>query len=178
MSKVLLIIPHDRFRDEEYEAVKNTLERVGHKVEVGSSHHTEAKGHFGLLIKPDIEIEFVEPKDYEAAVFIGGTGVEEYISDNTVIDLVRNFFYERKLLAAIGMAVEILAVAGILTDRKVTSSINIIPKVQEAGAFYTGRGVEQDGEIITASGVAAKDEFAKSIVKALGWRKSRLGDIQ
>lgn len=178
MSKVLLIIPHDRFRDEEYEAVTKVLKAAGHSVEVGSSHHTEAKGHFGLMVKPDVEISFVEPKDYDATIFIGGTGVEEYISDNTTIDLVRNFFYERKLLGAIGMAVEILAVAGILTDRKVTSSTNIIPKVQESGAFYTGRDVEQDGEIITASGVSAKDEFAKSIVSALAWRASRLGDIQ
>lgn len=178
MAKVLLIIPHDRFRDEEYESVLKTLTAAGHKVEVGSSHHTEAKGHFGLLVKPDIEIEFVDPKDYEAIVFIGGRGVEEYFNDSAVIELIRGFFQERKFLGALGMAVEILAVSGILTSRKVTCDTSTIPKVQAVGAYYTGKITELDGEILTGNGVEAKDEFAQDLLRALSWRKGHLGEIR
>jgi len=177
MSKVLIVIPHDRFRDEEYEAISKALKSAGHEVMVGSSHHTEAQGHFGLLVKPDVIIGFVEPKDYEAIIFIGGRGVEEYVTDPEILNLVRNIFYERRLLAAIGMAVEILAYAGVLTGKKVTCDTSIIDKIQSVGAYYTGRGVEQDGEIVTGLGYKDSAQFAESIAKALRWRAERVKGI-
>lgn len=175
MSKVLLVIPHDRFRDEEYEIISKAIKEAGHELTIGSSHHTEAQGHFGLVVKPDIDIGFVEPRDYEAIIFIGGRGVEEYTSNPDILNLVRDVFYERGLLSAIGMAVEILAFAGVLTGKKVTCDTNTIEKVHGAGAYYTGSGVEQDGEIVTASGVERSEDFAKEIVSALDFRSKRLG---
>lgn len=167
MAKVLIIIPHDRFRDEEFEAVARILKEKGHTVAVGSSHHTEARGHFGLLVKPDIHVNFVEEADYDCLVFIGGRGIDEYVTDPAIINLVRNFSYERKPIAAIGMAVEILIYAGIISGKKVTCDNTTITKVQASGAYYTGNLTEQDGRIITATGVAAKDDFAHDIAKEL-----------
>lgn len=177
MSKVLIVIPHDRFRDEEYEAISKALKNAGHEVMVGSSHHTEAQGHFGMIVKPDVNIGFVEPKDYDAVIFIGGRGVEEYITNSEILNLVRNIFYERRLLAAIGMAVEILAYAGILTSKKVTCDTSIIDKIQSVGAYYTGLGVEQDGEIVTGLGYKDSAEFAEVLIKALEWRSERVKGI-
>lgn len=177
MSKILIVIPHDRFRDEEYQIVPKVLKTAGHEVMVGSSHHTEAQGHFGMVVKPDINVSFVEPRDFEAIIFIGGRGVEEYIQDSNIMNLARNVFYERGLLAAIGMAVEILAYAGVLTSKKVTCDTSTIDKVQGVGAYYTGKSVEQDGEIITCSGYESSEEFAKAIIKALQWRADRVKGI-
>lgn len=177
MAKVLIIIPHDRFRDEELVAVQKALKEANHEIMIGSTHHTEAQGHFGLLVKPDINIRFVEPNDYDAFVFIGGRGIEEFIFESYIANLIQSAFYERKMIAAIGMAVEILTYAGILTGRKVTCDTGTIPMVENVGAFYTGRIVEQDGEIITGSGIRSVDEFAETIVKGLAWRAGRKAPI-
>ncbi len=167
MARVLLVIPHDRFNDSEYQVMFRELSQAGHIVEVGSSHHTEAEGHFGLLVKPDINITMVEPTDYDALVFIGGRGVEEYLSESDVLTKIRNVFYERKLVAALGMAVEIFAQAGIISGKRVTCDIQTIPKVQYAGGYYTGSLVEEDDNLITGTGESAKEEFAKTVCAAL-----------
>jgi protease I len=171
MTKILIVIPHEGFRDEEYEALTGSLESAGHEVSIGSSHHSDAQGHFGLLVKPDINIGFVEPSDYDALIFIGGRGIEEYVNDSSAINLIRNFFYENKVIGALGHAVEVLIYAGILSGRRVTTDIGTIPKVQGAGAYYTGTLVSSDGKIITGTGSEAKEEFAKVIVDALKLEK-------
>jgi protease I len=175
MSKVLIIIPHDRFRDEEFESVFKVLTQGGHNVQVGSNHHTEAKGHFGLLVKPEVNIYFVEPGDFDAFVFIGGRGVEEFFTESRVHNLIRNIYHERKLIAAIGTAVELLVYAGIISGKKITCHPSIISNIQSAGAYYTGRIVEIDGDIITATDERAKAEFAETILKAINHIDPRRG---
>lgn len=167
MAKVLLVIPHDRFRDDEFKTILDLLKTEGHEVAVGSSHHTEAEGHFGLLIQPDVNVSFVEPSDYDALIFIGGRGIDEYLNNSAIINLIRNFFYENKLIAALGHAVEVLIYAGILSSRRVTTDIGTIPKVQGAGAYYTGELVTKDGTIVTGTGEEAREEFAKTVVEGL-----------
>lgn len=178
MASILIVIPHDGFRDEELKAVYETLKKTDHKVEVGSTHHTEARGHYGFLIKPDVNIQYVETGDYDCLIFIGGRGIEEFITDNNVLNMIKEAFNDRRLLCAIGMAVEIFAYAGVLSSRKVTCDTDTIPKVEGAGAFYTGKLVEQDGELITASGVEASQEFADHIVHSLEWRGQRKGMLR
>lgn len=174
MAKILIVIPHDRFRDEEFEAVYNELNN-NHEIQIGSSHHTEARGHFGLVVKPDINISFVEPRDYDAVIFIGGRGVEEYFAESSIHNLIRNIYQERKLLGAIGLAVELFVYAGIIANKKVTCSPDVISAVQSAGAYYTGKPVEIDGDIITSIGVRTKDDFSKTISKAIGYLDTRKG---
>lgn len=167
MAKILIIIPHDRFRDEELQTLTQIFKEKGHEVAIGSSHHTEAQGHFGMLVKPDIDVDFVEDEDYDGLVFIGGRGVEEYLMERSITNLIRDFFHKSKPLGALGMAVEILVYAGILSGRKVTCDNATIPKVQNAGAYYSGRLVEKDGQIVTGSGVSASADFAEEFSAAL-----------
>jgi protease I len=176
MAKVLVVIPHDCFRDEEYLTVTTALKTNNHTVAVGSSHHTEAKGHYGLLVKPDVNVQFVEPADYDCVIFIGGRGIEEYLDDMYIMSLLRDFFYQNKLICALGMAVEILAYSGILTGRRVTCDSTSIIQVQNAGAYYTGSLAEKDDKIITGSGVDAKEDFSQEVIEALSWERQKQGD--
>lgn len=175
MAKVLVVIAHDRFRDEEYTAICNALNSAGHLVQVGSSHHTEAQGHFGLIVKPDINVAFVEPRDYDALVFIGGHGVEEFFLETGTINLIRNFSYEKKIIAVIGLAVEILVYAGIISGKKVTCLPELIEKVQGAGAYYTGRPTEIDGDILTSVDSRTGGDFASALVKSLDFAEPNRG---
>lgn len=167
MARVLIVVPHDRFRDEELQALISRFDSTPHQYQIGSTHHTEAKGHFGMIVKPDVNIGFVESDDYDALIFIGGRGVEEYVADSSVINLVRKFYYERRMIAAIGLALEILVNAGVLSGVKVSAPVEILSKIQAAGAFYTGKGSSIDKNILTAEGIRSKDEFAEAVIKAL-----------
>lgn len=175
MAKVLIIIPHDRFQDEEFEAIRQKIDNGLHSVQVGSSHHTEAKGHYGLIVKPDINISFVEPSDYDALVFVGGQGVEEYFLDNNVINLIRRFNTEKKLVAAIGLSVELLVYAAVVSGRRITCIPELINKVQGAGGYYTGNRTEIDGDVLTGTDSRAREEFAASLLKSLDYIDPRRG---
>jgi protease I len=175
MSKVLIVIPHDRFQDEEFQLITRHLAGAGHQTSIGSSHHTEAQGLFGLLVKPDINVGFVEPRDFDAIVFIGGRGIDEYINNATMMNLVKGFFSERKVIGALGRAVEIMAYAGVLSGRKATCDISTISKVQAAGGYYSGGLVQRDDNLISGTGVEASADFAVALAEALNPKSHRGG---
>lgn len=167
MAKILIAITHDGFRDEELEALLKTLPGAGHSVSIGSTHHTEARGRFGMLVRPDVTMNYVEPRDYDALIFIGGYGIDEYAFDGAISRLVVKFHQERKIVGAIGLAVEILIYAGLMSGKKATSDPITAPKLQDAGAYFTGNGTEWDSNILTGSGYRAAEEFAQELVNGL-----------
>jgi protease I len=175
MANILIIIPHSRFDDQEFETTYKTLAQGGHSVQIGSTHHTEAKGNFGLLAKPDVNITFVEPDDYDVYIFIGGEGIAEFFTETRIHNLIRNAHQKRKVIAAIGTSIELLVYAGIITGKKVTCHPTNIANVQSCGAYYTGRIVEIDGDIITATDTRAKEEFAATILKSIDYINNRKG---
>jgi len=167
MTRVLIIIPHDRFSDEDFESTYNLLVKNNYCVQIGSTHHTEARGSSGLIVSPDINIPFVEPRDYDVYIFIGGEGVKEYINDSSIHNLIRNIYQEGKIIAASGLAVELLIYAGTISRKRVTAPASIITIIEASGAYYTGRSVELDGNIITATGARTSDDFAENILGAI-----------
>jgi protease I len=172
-KKILFILPHTDFRDKEYVWLKERFDAEGMISEVASSHLSEANGRFGTMVSPDVLISFVSSGDYDAFVFVGGMGAKEYYGNPEVIKLVINAITTHKLVAAIGLAVPILGDSGLLNSRKVTGPEYIRGTMEDAGAFFTSRLVEQDGDIITANGPYATRELAESIIKALEWANER-----
>jgi protease I len=168
-KKVLFIIPHADFRDKEYTWIVERLDELGIMHEVASSHMSEAQGRFGTLIKPDVSISYVSSGDYDVFVFVGGAGAKEYYAHPEIVKLVINAISTHKIVVAIGLAVPILGYSGLLANKKVTGPANIQTEIEGTGAFYTGRLLEQDGDIITANGPYATKEVAETIIKALEW---------
>ena len=168
-KKVLFILPHDDFRDKEYSWIVERFDEAGIAHEVASSHLSEIKGLFGTIVKPDVSINFVSSGDYDAFIFVGEEAASEYYEVPEIVKLVINALATRKVVAAIGRAVPILGFSGKLTGLKVTGPDEIRHEIEGAGAFFTGRIVEQDGDVITASGPYAVRELAESVIKALEW---------
>jgi protease I len=171
MAKILVVIPHDGFRDEELEAIMTKSKAAGHIVSVGSSHHSEARGAYGKIIKPDVQLSYVEESDYDCLVFIGGAGIQEYVSDGDISRLILRFTESRKVVAAIGMAVELLIYAGVLSGKRATADVTTAPKLADAGSYYTGKYTEWDSNILTGSGYKASEEFAEELVRGLEFVK-------
>lgn len=166
-KRAVMIIASNDFRDEELLQPKEVLEKNGVTVTVASSSLKESKGMLGAKVKPDILFTDIQATDYDAVIFVGGSGANEYW-DNPIAHKIANDAHNaKKIIGAICIAPVTLAKAGLLKNRKATTYSSTIKDVKAAGANYTGSDVEKDGNIITASGPAAAHKFGEAIVKAL-----------
>ena len=166
MSKVLSIIAPEGFQDKEYDDSKTAIEAAGHTV-ITASTADMAKGKFGLQVETDVLLSDAEVDDYDAIVFIGGPGCEEYFDDPDALNLAQDFYNDGKLTCAICAAPAILAHAGLLDDKKATCWKGVSGILKEYGADYSAKDVEQDGLIITGSGPAAATAFGEAVAKTL-----------
>jgi protease I len=164
---ILMVLPADGFREEEYQATRSALEKSGLKVIVTSTVHKGALGNKGGTVDPDLLIDEVNPEDYAGVVFIGGYGTSQYWHDCKAHEIIRSHYKAGKLIAANDRAPVALAVAGILKNKKVTGHISIFEKLSNVGADYTGRKVECDGNIITGEGPNALSLYTAELVNAI-----------
>ncbi|WP_028843143.1 DJ-1/PfpI family protein [Thermodesulfobacterium thermophilum] len=166
-KKILMIIAHQNFRDEELLIPKELFEKEGYEVVIASSSLKPAKGMLGALVTPQILLDQVEVKDYDAIVFVGGIGAQEYFHNTKAHKIAKEALSQGKVLGAICLAPRILAEAGVLKGKKATVWSSEGKVLEEKGAEYTGKPVEVDGKVVTGSGPQAAEEFAKSILKLL-----------
>jgi protease I len=166
-KKALMIIAHNIFRDEEYLQPKEILTKAGIKVITASSSLEPASGKLGAKVKPDILVRDAKAEDYDAVIFIGGAGSRDYFNDPSAHALARGAVAHHKLLSSICSGTGILAKAGVLSDKQVTSFPAEAEIIERNGGHYTGKSVEIDESIITANGPAAAGEFGEAIKKML-----------
>ena len=167
-KSVLMIIAPEGFRDEEFFEPKEIFENNKLKVTVASKGVKTATGKLGTEAKIDKDITAVNPRYYDAVVFVGGPGAKVYFEDDIVLDMAKEAYGEGRVLAAICIAPSILANAGILSGKKATCFSSESSNLEAQGAEYTGNPVEVDGKIITANGPSAAKSFGEEIVKAVG----------
>lgn len=167
--KVLMVIASSNFRDEEYSIPRQALEQQGAAVTVASSSLNESVGMLKReKVKPDALITKVKADSFDAVVFIGGVGAKEYFTNKTALKLAAEAYKQTKIVAAICIAPSILANAGVLKGKKATVFQSEADNLKKGGANYTGGAVEVDGNVITANGPQAAQQFANELVKALG----------
>lgn len=166
-KKILMIIAHQNFRDEEYQQPREILEAAGAQVIVASSSTKKAKGMLGLTVKPDTLLKDVKAANFDAILFIGGSGAKEYWDNPIAHQLAKDAITKDKILGAICIAPVTLAKAGVLKDKRATVFSSTALHLRKQGVKYTGHDVEVDGKIVTANGPAAARKFGEMIVKLL-----------
>jgi len=166
-KKVLMIIAPKNFRDEELLRPKEILEKAKANVTIASKGVKTAKGMLGSSVSVDLDLSQVNVKDYDAIVFVGGTGAEVYFNDSKALKIAKEAYEQDKVVAAICIAPSILANAGILEGKQATAFPSEASNLEANGARYTGEAVTIDGRIITAKGPEAASQFGNAIAKAL-----------
>ena len=162
-KKVLMIIAPSNFRDEEYKEPREILEAQGAKVTVASSTLKGSRGMLGLFVQPDILLNQVEVKDYDAILFIGGSGASEYWNDKTAHGIAQEAVKQDKVLGA----PVTLANAGVLKGKRATVWPSEGIKIRNLGVQYIPSSVQVDKKIITADGPKSAKVFGEAIVKTL-----------
>ena len=170
-KKVLMVVAPQNFRDEELFQPKAVLEKAGCQVDVASKNTAEATGMLEGKIKIDVDVAQVKPADYNAVVFVGGSGAAVYFQDEAVLNLAREAVGQGKIVAAICIAPSILANAGVLKGKKATAFPSEKNNLAAQGAVYLNQPVVVEGKIITGQGPQAAQEFGQKISQALGFDK-------
>ncbi|MFA5553176.1 MAG: DJ-1/PfpI family protein [Phycisphaerae bacterium] len=166
-KKAVLIIASENFRDEELFETKQALEQADIRTVIACSKTGSVRGMLGAKAQVQIALAQIDVNDYDAVVFVGGSGAKEYFDNSAALDIARQANAQNKVLAAICIAPAILANAGLLNGLNATSYESERVRLQKAGANFTGSDVEQDGLIITGSGPKAAAEFGRTIAQAL-----------
>ena len=166
-KKVLMIIPPQAFHDKEFSVPKEMLEVKGATVIIASSTTKPAKGMYGLIVTPEVTIKEAKVADYNAVIFVGGTGTVNFLKDPQAPVIAREASLTGKIVGAICIAPSILAKAHIIDEKRVTGSSYCLKDFKNAAAEYTGKLVEKAGKIITARGPNASKVFGQAIVEAL-----------
>ncbi|MDO8886858.1 DJ-1/PfpI family protein [Candidatus Oleimmundimicrobium sp.] len=165
--KALLIIAKNNFRDEEYIEPREILEANGVEIVVASSSLDTAKGTLGMMVEPDILIDDVNVADYDAIVFVGGAGADEYYDNPQALSIAKESAESGKVLGAICIAPVTLANAGVLNGKKATVFSSKIADLEAKGVIYVSDNVVQDGNIITACGPHAASAFGQAVLDAM-----------
>jgi protease I len=166
-KKAVLIISREIFRDEELFETRRVLTEAGVKTVVASTKIGAIRGMLGRLAEATILVKDIVVNDYDAVIFIGGSGATEYFNSRLAQNIARETVQKKKILGAISIAPTVLANAGLLKGVRSTSFLSERDRLQRTGALYTGVPVERDGLIITGSGPMASVQFGRAIADAL-----------
>lgn len=165
--KVAFIIANKGYEDTEFSVPKKMVERAGGVSQVFSLSRGKAYGMYGQITDVPFTLDEIQVKDFDAVVFVGGSGSRVYHKNPAAHKIAREAVRADKVLGAICWAPVILANADVIKGKMVT--VNPIEKerFEKDSCLYTGDTVTVDGKLITANGPGASAFFGKAIIEAL-----------
>ena len=187
MAKKILMLVGDFTEDYETMVPFQALSMLGYQVDavcpdkkpgdvvrtavhdfLGDQTYTEKPGH-NFAITADFAA--VNTADY-AGLFITGGRAPEYIRLNPrVIEIVQEFFKDKKPVAAICHGPQVLTAANVLKGYKATAYPSVGPDVTLAGGTYVEVDADKavvDGNLVTAPAWPGDTAILVEFVKLLG----------
>jgi len=163
MARVLLVIgdaaevldtfyPLFRIRETGHEVVvagpaKRTYSLVLHEKPEGWDITRETPGYH---LAADIAFKEIRPEEYQGLVLSGGRAPEYLRYDPDLMRVVRSFFSRNLPVASICHGIEIVAAAGVIRNRTVTTVAKCQFDAEGAGALYVDKEVTVDGNLVCA----------------------------
>ncbi|NJN25549.1 MAG: DJ-1/PfpI family protein [Cyclobacteriaceae bacterium] len=184
MSKKVLLFLAQGF--EEYEAGVFT-EVIGWSRVLGTEPvdmvstalRPEIKCKWNLIVRPEIEFDKVNPKDFNALAIPGGfedAGFYEDVYDERFLNLIREFDKEGKIIAAVCAAAMPVGKSGVLNGRNATTYdlCDSFRRKQlvDFGVHVLDKHVVVDKNIITSTGPATGLEVAFTLLEMLTSKKN------
>jgi protease I len=165
----LLLLAGDYVEDYEIMVPFQALQMVGHTVHAvcpgkkagqvvrtaihdfeGDQTYSEKPGHNFTL---NATFADVKGEDYDGLVIPGGRAPEYLRLNREVLEIVRYFSYEKKPIAAICHAAQLLAAACVIKGRRVSAYPACAPEVKLADGEYVEVEMTEavvDGNLVTA----------------------------
>ncbi len=166
-KKVILLV-EEMFNDHEFWYPYYRLKEAGAQVVVvGGEKGKQYTGKAGTTAKADAGASDIQWKEFHGIVIPGGYAPDHMRRHRAMVELVGNLFKAGRVVAAICHAGWMLASAGILQGRKVTSFFAIKDDLVNAGARWVDEEVVVDGNLITSRTPDDLPAFMRAILAAL-----------
>ncbi|KUL97349.1 glutamine amidotransferase [Bosea sp. WAO] len=154
-GKTILILATNGFEQSELELPQTRLKEAGAEVHVASLEPGEIKGwdnkNWGRAVKVDKTLDKVDVASYDALVLPGGQMNPDTLrGEESALALIKAFFDQGKVVAAVCHAPWLLIETGIAKGRKVTSYKTIKQDLINAGAQWENAAVVTDKGVITS----------------------------
>ncbi len=165
---------------EEVEALTpvDILRRLGGEVIIAGVEAKEVTGSHGVKVITDKLLSEVDLNDFDALVLPGGLPGSTNLRDSQeVIKLLQQAHSAGKVCAAICAAPIVLRDSGIAKDKNITGYPGTEQLAHDKNFQYTGKDVEQDGNIISGKGMGKAAVFSFAIAKALGFSESEIAAV-
>jgi protease I len=125
-------------------------------------------------VKATVAFRDVDPTAY-AGLFLSGGRAPEYLRYNQdLLRITRHFFEHNKPVAVVCHGVEIVAAAGVLRGRTMTTVAKCALDISQVGGTYVDRNCVVDGNLVSArtwhDNTALLKQFVRMLKEAAGKR--------
>ena len=167
-GKKFAIVATDGYEQSELEVPLARLKEAGATVDVISLKPGVIKGWHhdtgGRTVEVDKVVTDARADDYDAVVLPGGVmNPDRLRMEQPVLDLIRAFWDQNKVVAAICHAPWLLVETGIVKGRIVTSYYSIKTDVINAGGLWQDRDVVVDQGLVTSRKPTDLESFCLKI---------------
>jgi protease I len=171
-GKRIAILATNGFEQSELEVPRDTLKQAGANVEIVSLQAGEIKGwdkkDWGRPVKVDKTLDQVSAGDYDAIVLPGGQINPDLLRvEPKALQLIKDIFNAKKVVAAICHAPWLLIETGIAKGRRMTSFKSIKTDVMNAGATWEDAEVVVDQGVITSRNPGDLKAFSAKIIEEI-----------
>ena len=166
-GKRILIFVADQYQELEVWYPRLRLIEEGASVTVAGLGASSYAGKRGYPITVDSNVEDCLSADFDAVVIPGGWAPDALRSSEKVLSLVREMDATGKVVAAICHAGWVIASAGIVNGKRVTSYHAIKDDLIHAGADWVDEEVVSDGRLVTSRKPDDLPAFCREIIRLL-----------
>ena len=161
---------------EELEAVTvvDLLRRAGIGVVTAGLDAQPVRASRGMTLIPDMSLDEALQLEFDMIVLPGGLpGADHLKADARVIDLLKKMAAADRYTAAICAAPRVLAHAGLLDGKRVTSYPGTLDIGAVPGIDYQEAPVVMDDKVITSRGPGTAMDFALTLIETLAGKHQR-----
>jgi protease I len=173
-GKKVAILATNGFEQSELTSPRDALLNAGAEVDIVSQRGGEITGWSGKNwadeVKVDKTLDEVKAEYYDGLVLPGGViNPDTLRQDKTAINFIQGFFSDtaNKPVAAICHGPWLLAEAGVLKGRKVTSYSSISTDLKNAGAHWVDEPVVVDNGLVTSRSPDDLPAFNKKVLEEI-----------
>lgn len=149
------------------------LREAGVEVTVAGSGDETYEGKRGHPVTTDTDVSKVTGERYDVVVIPGGFSPDKLRTDDDVLQIVRRHIQDDAIVASICHGPWVLASAGILEGRKVTSWPSVRDDLRNAGADVVDEEVVVDGNLVTSRKPDDLPAFCRAILTRLAERTEK-----
>ena len=164
----ILVLVGDIYEDLELWYPKLRMIEAGAEVVVaGPEGGRVYAGKNGYPCKSDVALHEVDPATFDGLLVPGGFMPDKLRRDQIVLDIVRHFHEQQKLIAAICHGGWIPMSAGVYKGVRVTGSLGIKDDLINAGALWEDAAVVVDNHHVSSRKPDDLPEFCKGMLEVL-----------